>query len=623
MINVNYQKRKNAELFKGLEKPTTLFLSKTQNYIPIYKRFLELNETNYNNVNLNHKWYISSINDEDKSEDNSEDKSSNKLYNCRIKNINNNKVKDKDIFFKMAPLLDPFKYLIGKYNNDDKIWNLPSINSDETYCNHRLLDLNNAAYVDGLFLFLSSNLIYENNFQHGVDYYGSFLAIKNNFAFNIYDDIDYLNNSDFFNKNKNVLFKIDDYEHLFQFQNEETKLKPIKIGHNLSANSNISIKSFDNEIFEDMFSDDNIIVNLEDIKGNYSELIDITNSNLTNDNENKVTLKSNSTCSSRTSYTVDGENDEICEDCDEKYPLSKKDVESASEAVGSEAEAIGSASEAASEAVAEEEDDTQWEDEDDDSFEEEIINATIPQFPVQVICMEYCENTFDDLILSTDLKEEEWLSAFMQIIMILITYQKSFSFTHNDLHSNNVMYNYTDKKYIYYCYKKQYYKVPTFGRIYKIIDFGRSIYKYNGKLFCSDSFQIGNDAATQYNTEPYFNEKKSRLEPNFSFDLCRLACSIFDYVVEDMSDIKDITKCDPVQRLVVEWCLDDKGINVLYKNNGQDRYPDFKLYKMIARCVHNHTPQAQLERPEFKAYTDFKGALPNDVIDIDKMPILV
>ena len=124
----------------------------------------------------------------------------------------------------------------------------------------------------------------------------------------------------------------------------------------------------------------------------------------------------------------------------------------------SEAEAVGEAvAVAVGEAEAAEEDDTQWEDEDDDSFEEEIINATIPQFPVQVICMEYCENTFDDLILSTDLKEEEWLSAFMQIIMILITYQKSFSFTHNDLHSNNVMYNYTDKKYIYYCYKKKYY----------------------------------------------------------------------------------------------------------------------------------------------------------------------
>jgi hypothetical protein len=435
---------------------------------------------------------------------------------------------------------------------------------------------------------------------------------------NVCDDIDYLNNSEFFNKNKNVLFKVDDYEHLFQFKNEDTKLKPLKIEHNLSVKSNISIKSFDNEVFEDMFSDDNTIVNLEDLKGNYSELIDITNSSLTNENDNKVTLKSNSTCSSRTSYTVDGETEDPVLD-----PLLGKNMQS--EEQNDEANELDEVNEL-------EEDDTQWEDasesnaaseSDDDSFEEEVINATIPQFPVQVICMEYCENTFDDLILSNDLKEEEWFSAFMQIIMILITYQKTFSFTHNDLHSNNVMYNHTDKKFIYYCYKKQYYKVPTFGRIYKIIDFGRSIYKFNGKLFCSDSFQIGNDAATQYNTEPYFNDKKPRLEPNFSFDLCRLACSIFDYVVDDMSEVRDLSKCDPVQRLIVEWCHDDKGINMLYKNNGQDRYPDFKLYKMIARCVHNHTPQAQLERPEFKAYANFKGTVPNDVIDIDKMPVLV
>jgi hypothetical protein len=235
--------------------------------------------------------------------------------------------------------------------------------------------------------------------------------------------------------------------------------------------------------------------------------------------------------------------------------------------------------------------------------------------------MEYCENTFDDLILSDELKNEnEWFSALMQIVMILITYQKTFAFTHNDLHTNNVMYNTTDKKYLYYCYKKKYYKVPTFGKLFKIIDFGRSIYKYNGKTFCSDSFQNGGDAATQYNTEPYFNDKKPRLEPNYSFDLCRLACSIFDYLVDDLDEVKDLTKCDPVKRLIVEWCLDDKGINMLYKNNGADRYPDFKLYKMIARCVHKHTPQAQLDRPEFKSFEYTKKEIPGEVIDIDSFP---
>ena len=133
MININYQKRKNTELFKGLESPSSLFLSKTQNYIPIYNRFFRLNDTNYNNINLNHKWYITTLStnvSEGECEDDINDY--NRLYSCRVKNINTNKVKDKEVFFKLAPLLDPFKYLIGKYNNDDKILNLPSINSDET-----------------------------------------------------------------------------------------------------------------------------------------------------------------------------------------------------------------------------------------------------------------------------------------------------------------------------------------------------------------------------------------------------------------------------------------------------------------------------------------------------------
>jgi hypothetical protein len=235
--------------------------------------------------------------------------------------------------------------------------------------------------------------------------------------------------------------------------------------------------------------------------------------------------------------------------------------------------------------------------------------------------MEKCEYTFDHLITTSELSDNEWLSAFMQIIMILLTYQKVYSFTHNDLHTNNIMYVETDIKHLYYCYKKKYYSVPTYGRIFKIIDFGRSIYKYNNVLFCSDSFQQGGDAESQYNFEPYMNDKKPRLEPNYSFDLCRLACSIFDYLVDDLDEVKDLSKCDPVKKLIVEWCLDDKGINMLYKNNGTDRYPDFKLYKMIARCVHNHTPQAQLERPEFDAFSKFKGDIPNEhVINIDNIP---
>jgi hypothetical protein len=609
MITINYQKRKNIELFKRFEEQNTLFLSNTQNYIPIYTRFFNLNETNYNSINLNNKWYISNI--EPKEQNELEEESNNlnlmadNLFNCRIKNIETNKVKDREVFFKMAPLLDPYKYMIGKYDiSDPKLFNLPNLNSTILDSNPKVLDCNNSAYVDGMFLFLSSQLKNTYKFLNGVDYYGSFLALKNNFKLNVFDDIDYLNNSDFFNKHKNNLFKIDDYEHLFD--QEPTKLKPLTIGNDISLKS---YKSIDENIFEDIFEDDknasdssDVALSLNDLKDMSLDLVDLTNTSIITDQN--ITLKSNSTCSSRSSYT--NEDDDVeCENCESQ-------------------EKFDSSSENEPENEQENEDDDEnWTDDDDSfEFEEERIEVTIPKFPVQVIAMEYCENTFDDLILNNDLTNDEWLSAFMQIIMTLIAYQKAFNFTHNDLHTNNVMYNKTDKKYLYYCYKKKYYKVPTFGRLFKIIDFGRSIFKFDGKTFCSDSFQNGGDAATQYNTEPYFNEKKPRLEPNPSFDLCRLACSIFDYLIEDFEEMKDLSKIDdPVKRLVFEWCLDDKGINMLYKNNGVDRYPEFKLYKMIARCVHNHTPQAQLEREEFAKYeTNSKlNEISEFLIDIDKI----
>lgn len=595
MITINYQKRKNTELFKLFEEPNSLYLSKTQNFIPIYTKFFNLNDTNYNSINLNNKWYISNV--YKKVDDN--------IFECKVKNIDNNKTKEKDIFFKMAPLLDPYKYMIGKYDiSNAKLFHLPKLNSSIDDCNSKLIDVNNSAYVDGLFLFLSSQLRNKYQFTHGVNYYGSFLAIKNDFKINVFDDIDYLNNSDFFNKNKNTLFTIDNYDHLFQ---QDNKLKPIKIGNDISVKSNLSIKSFNDEIFENIF-DENNTIDLNNLKDMSIDLVDITNMDLHTGQQ--VTLKSNSTCSSRTSYTNDEDLDENCENCDEN-----EIIDSSSE----------KNSDGSYKGKNENDDDCEIDeyDDDDDDYEEEEekINVIIPKFPVQVIGMEYCENTFDDLILNNELSEEEWYSALMQIIMILITYQKAFHFTHNDLHTNNVMYNETDKKYLYYCYKKKYYKVPTFGRIFKIIDFGRSIFKFDGKLFCSDSFQTGGDAATQYNTEPYFNDKKPRLEPNFSFDLCRLACSIFDYLIDDFDEMRDLSKInDPIKRLIFEWCLDDKGINMLYKNNGVERYPDFKLYKMIARCVHNHTPQAQLERPEFNKYTNFKGDVLQDLMDIDKIP---
>ena len=204
--------------------------------------------------------------------------------------------------------------------------------------------------------------------------------------------------------------------------------------------------------------------------------------------------------------------------------------------------------------------------------------------------------------------------------MTLITFQKVFSFTHNDLHTNNIMYVETDKKYLIYKYKNKNYKIETYGKIFKLIDFGRAIYSFRKNLICSDSYHPKGDAATQYNFEPYYNSEKDIIEPNYSFDLCRLGCSLFDSYVDSIDDVKKI-KSDIIN-IIIKWCYDDKDRNVLYKNTGEERYPEFKLYKMIARTVHNHKPCVVLENKHFSQYIVSNKSIKkykNKIIDIDKL----
>ena len=208
----------------------------------------------------------------------------------------------------------------------------------------------------------------------------------------------------------------------------------------------------------------------------------------------------------------------------------------------------------------------------------------------------------------------------MQILMILITYQKVFGLTHNDLHTNNIMYTKTEKQFVYYKYNNKHYKVQTFGKIYKIIDFGRAIYNFNGKTMISDSFHKDGDASTQYNFGPYFNKDKPELLPNFSFDLCRLGCSLFDFFVDELDEIDEIKS--PIIKIILDWCKDDKGKNIMYKKNGDERYPDFKLYKMIARTVNKHVPSKVIENPYFEKFVVGRKSINKNgkIMNIDEMP---
>jgi hypothetical protein len=498
---VFYKKNKNSELLHEIE--SSLQLSNVQNYIPIYNQFFSLNETNWNSINLKNDCELLKIWD--------------CTYNKATATLQNNSTTP--VFFKYSPLLDPLKYLNGKYT--DYTYCLPSLKDSYP----KLQDTNNSAYVDSFFSYLSSQLYANNKFVHAIQFHGSYLGIKKNFKYNLEDELDQVQGTSFFNENMNKLFTLN---------KELTIPTSHKNREKIVMDEETIVLDLD-DIIEDTKPESTVVFPLPELE----VLVDlpVTDTDEIIRDDDSTSSKSSNT---ETDYTEELESDDYS-DCDE-----------------------------------------------DESYG---LTVDIHQFPVQLIALERCKDTLDSLLMET-VPPEEIVSALFQVIMTLIMYQNVYQFTHNDLHTNNIMYVETTEPYLYYKYKGINYKVPTYGRIFKIIDFGRAIYTYNNKFFISDSFHPDGDAATQYNIEPFRDSSKPVVGPNFSFDLCRLACSMLDIIADDT----------PLYNLVEEWCLDDKGRNVLYKKNGEERYPDFKLYKMIVRTVHNHLPEMQLSKPIFKDY---------------------
>ena len=569
---INYHKRNNKGLFHDFQEKIGLF--DAQNYIPIYRNFFNLTSSNFNNINLNHSHHLKSV----------KSKIRKNTYECDIVDMSGNDVGTIPVFFKFSPLVDPVKYVEGKYSLPiDQLKALPC--SLEYDTNPKIKDVNNAAYTDGFFSFLSSKLSTEYKIPHCLEFYGAFIGNQSEFVFDISDDWEYMYESTFFRKNKDDLFYIDE-EKIKRYCLSDSRSNKPKLSIQDTSDHEIDVLDWNDGVFEDIFVSKNVDKTRDSITE--IEVGEPTKSDIKLLSDSKISSRSGTTTSS-SSYSSRTSNTDSNYDSED----SATDDEDLDEDL----------------------------DEDEDSeTDDDEIDGTIIDFPVEVISQEVCKETLDSLMKRDEIAVPVWRSILMQVIMNLLIYQKTFNFTHNDLHTNNVMYIETNREFLYYKVDNTYYKVPTFGRIFKIIDFGRAIYKYKGITICSDSYHPTGDAATQYNCEPYFNEKKPRLEPHYGFDLCRLACALYDDLVDEDHD-----SSDPLSKIIKEWCTDDNGKNILYKTNGVERYPDFKLYKMIARTVHNPTPKSQLQK-EFFAYYETPHKKINKkakIINIDNLPSLI
>lgn len=537
-----------------------------QNYIPIYNLFFKIDEQSWNKISLNYNKNVQSILEK-------------KEYNIFTSLMSDGT--KKDCFIKFCPLFDPLKILIGKAD-DSKIV-LPKLEDD---VKSNFNNSNNSAYVDSFFTYLTSKLLHEHNFKHGLDCYGSYLAIKNNFRVDIQDDIEYLFDSEYFLEHKDSFNVPDELYDIFQPTQSCKYKKKLDIIDKDSRVSdpdiNLNVCELDPEIISPIIADNipDPAFDFKDCYNDESDLVYIKDSEPSS--PHNTNSHETSSCSSRSSNTT---NDNLLDDCEnssEEYESCESDEEDS---------------------------------ESDDA--DHPIFVSIPRFPVNMVFLESCEATLDDYMLddSINISKDEWSSILMQVIMSLIVYQEKFYCIHNDLHNANIMYIKTDKPYLYYKFNNKHYKVPTYGKIWKIIDFGRAIYKFKGNIIFSDSFGPDGDASSQYNCKPYLDENKKVVPPNFNFDLCRLACSLYDY-------LEDETTLRPIFEVVNDWLKDYKGRNILYKKNGEERYPEFKLYKMISRSMINNLPKNQLDRPIFSQYSTSKKNIKKkqSIMNIDEIP---
>ncbi len=267
-------------------------------------------------------------------------------------------------------------------------------------------------------------------------------------------------------------------------------------------------------------------------------------------------------------------------------------------------------------------------DEDEDEDEEKMdefesrggeIYLRCKDIPVLICFQEAAEGTMDQLLTEvTDFEsmdsdacgifglqecERQWSAWLFQVCAALSVFQRYANFCHNDLHTNNIVWVSTQDQFIYY--KSQtgvLYKVPTYGKIFKLIDFGRATAEIGDVQLISSDYEEGEDAWGQYNWGPIKDSKFEEIAPNPSFDLCRLAVSLFETLYPGYDPDEDVNE-SPLANLLWSWLQDDEGKSIMFnEEDGEERFPGFDLYVHIGRHVHSAIPAKQFSAKPFNQF---------------------
>lgn len=480
---------------------------------------------------------------------------------------------------KSVPLLDIIDVMKGKYVPEKVVSCLPSRERelDRTY--EKINDHNNQAYVDCLAGYVLNTL--QRKCPGFPRFYGHFTGLTPQLKIDITEDFYSIRNEAWFHRGIGNRFTIEMHDDMYTMKSGKNKRE-----------IHITDEDFGfTEELKEIAEDPSVIA---------KEWVD----------EDKE-LEEVYVCDESDEYESDEEENETddesegCEGSEGEYGSDNESEQSDSHVECGQSD-FGSGSE---------EDDSNSDCDTDSDYsdmpDEGVFFAIIPNIPVQSAIYESLCGPIDGLMSDESITENEWIAILFQICFSLAIAQQEFSFIHNDLHTNNVMWVPTDKEYIHYKVNDTVYKIPTYGKIIKIIDYGRSYYKYFDKEYISDAYRPKGDAAGQYNYPPYYNPKESRVPPNPSFDLPRLACSMYEGLFTRSHD----PSTSELSTLLHSWLMDSRGKSILWNKNGEERFGGFLLYKHIARYCNNVIPINELENNVFSRFIHTNSDNNKDMYD--------
>ena len=226
----------------------------------------------------------------------------------------------------------------------------------------------------------------------------------------------------------------------------------------------------------------------------------------------------------------------------------------------------------------------------------------VKNIPIFLLPLEYLDSDFESLY-KKNININFLSSILFQIIAAIIIINKTFGIKHNDLHIGNIMFKKTNLKFLYYIIDKQKYRIPTFGYIMKIIDWGRASFIINNLNGTNNSFKSDGDCFGQYILEKIGNSKKTFHNLNRWSDIVFICHNILHNFIN--------VRNSKIYKLLLS-IITDSNNNTLDINKF-----DWNTYILINNLNYNVRPRNIIKNKIFQKYRFNTITTKNKIYDIN------